>query len=167
MTFEPSTLTTMPNEWARVDAALDELLALEPDQWPEAIGRIAQGDAALADELQSLLATALEGQRDYRVRRADGDEQDPAAARRAAMPRDLDKVMLAMAAHLRQGADEGESVPAGDTRPLPARPAAEGMARARGPLPARGGGSGRRLLRLTLAMAIGIGAAALLRWSHG
>jgi hypothetical protein len=73
--------------------------------------------------------------------------------------------MLAMAANARRGArpEDADGVPAGDTRPLSARPAAEGMARVRGPLPA----GGRRVLRLVLAMALGIGAAALLRWVHG
>ncbi len=57
---DQSTQTTMPTEWARVDAALDELLSLPPTEWGAAIERIAQGDAALADELHSLLAAAID-----------------------------------------------------------------------------------------------------------
>ena len=162
MNFEHSTLTTMPTEWARVDAALDELLALEPEQWPEAIGRIAQGDAALADELHSLLATALEGQRQYKVRRT-GDEADAGhdAERRLARLNDLDRETLAMAAQARRGgADDADD----DRGALPSRPAAEGVARVRGPLPVP---RWRRWLPPLLAVAGGVAIALVVRTMHG
>lgn len=108
MQFQPSTLTTVPTDWARVDAAVDELLCLPPEDWPAAIERLSQGDAAMADELHTLLDTALEGHRQYGVR-AHGDE--------AAAPRwrDLDKETLGMAAQLRAALDEA-------TEPVPSRP---------------------------------------------
>ena len=49
--------------WARVDAALDELLALPAAERTGAIARVARGDAALARELHSLV-THLEGSGD-------------------------------------------------------------------------------------------------------
>jgi tRNA A-37 threonylcarbamoyl transferase component Bud32 len=44
------------SDWERIEAALDELLALPENQWPEACSRIAAGDAALEAEIKSLLA---------------------------------------------------------------------------------------------------------------
>ena len=43
-------------QWAQVEAALDEILALPESQWPAACARIAAGDAALLAEVSSLLA---------------------------------------------------------------------------------------------------------------
>jgi serine/threonine protein kinase len=43
-------------EWERIDAALDELLALPPEDWPSACKRISAGDAQLQRELENLLA---------------------------------------------------------------------------------------------------------------
>jgi len=43
------------DQWARVEAALDEVLALPESQWPEACVRIVGDDAALLAELRSLL----------------------------------------------------------------------------------------------------------------
>ena len=43
-------------QWARIEAALDEILALPEEQWSEASARLAGGDAALLAEIESLLA---------------------------------------------------------------------------------------------------------------
>jgi len=43
-------------QWARVEAALDEILALPASQWPAACARIAGADADLLAEITSLLA---------------------------------------------------------------------------------------------------------------
>jgi WD40 repeat protein/tRNA A-37 threonylcarbamoyl transferase component Bud32 len=43
-------------QWARIEAALDEILALPEAQWPEASARLADGDTALLAEIKSLLA---------------------------------------------------------------------------------------------------------------
>ena len=43
-------------QWARIEAALDEILALPETQWPEASLRLAGGDTALLAEIKSLLA---------------------------------------------------------------------------------------------------------------
>jgi len=47
---------TSPAQWSRIEAALDEILALPEAQWPAAGARIAQGDADLLREINSLLA---------------------------------------------------------------------------------------------------------------
>jgi eukaryotic-like serine/threonine-protein kinase len=49
---------TAPAEWSRIEAALDEILALPETEWPAAGARIAQGDAELLREINSLLACA-------------------------------------------------------------------------------------------------------------
>jgi tetratricopeptide (TPR) repeat protein len=46
---------TGETQWSRVEAALDEILALPESQWPEACARIAGDDAALLSEIESLL----------------------------------------------------------------------------------------------------------------
>jgi WD40 repeat protein/tRNA A-37 threonylcarbamoyl transferase component Bud32 len=43
-------------QWERIEAALDEILALPETQWPEASERLADGDTSLLAEIQSLLA---------------------------------------------------------------------------------------------------------------
>jgi len=47
---------TNREQWARIEAALDEILALPETQWPEASARLAGGDTALLAEIESLLA---------------------------------------------------------------------------------------------------------------
>jgi eukaryotic-like serine/threonine-protein kinase len=47
---------TTRSEWQRVDAALDEILMLAPEEWRAACARIAGDDADLRHELESLLA---------------------------------------------------------------------------------------------------------------
>jgi len=71
MTTETTGLTTLPDEWIRVDAALDELLALPPHEWPQAIERLSEGDAAMADELRGLVETmqARQAERAEQLRR--------------------------------------------------------------------------------------------------
>jgi hypothetical protein len=49
---------TTPAQWARIEAALDEILALPEAQWPQACARIAGDDAQLLAEINSLLACA-------------------------------------------------------------------------------------------------------------
>ncbi len=49
---------TSSTQWTRVEAALDEILALPEDQWQAAAARIAGGDAELQREINSLLAVA-------------------------------------------------------------------------------------------------------------
>ena len=49
---------TTPGEWARIDAALDEIFALPPEQWHASCARIAGADEALRRELESLVAAA-------------------------------------------------------------------------------------------------------------
>jgi hypothetical protein len=50
------TVETNRAQWARIEAALDEILALPETQWPEASARLAGGDTALLAEIESLLA---------------------------------------------------------------------------------------------------------------
>ena len=47
---------TAASDWEKIDAALDEILALPESQWPEACARIAGDDAAFLEEINSLLA---------------------------------------------------------------------------------------------------------------
>jgi tetratricopeptide (TPR) repeat protein len=47
---------TSAREWERIDAALDEILALGPGEWQEACRRLSGGDEAFRLELESLLA---------------------------------------------------------------------------------------------------------------
>jgi tetratricopeptide (TPR) repeat protein len=47
---------TSPREWERIDAALDEILGLAPDEWNEACWRLSGDDEAFRLELESLLA---------------------------------------------------------------------------------------------------------------
>lgn len=47
---------TSSAEWARIEAALDEILALPEDQWSAACTRVAGEDRAFRSELESLLA---------------------------------------------------------------------------------------------------------------
>ena len=47
---------TSPAQWRRIEAALDEILALPESQWTAACARIAGDDARLRDEIGSLLA---------------------------------------------------------------------------------------------------------------
>jgi eukaryotic-like serine/threonine-protein kinase len=49
-------LVTDRMQWERIEAALDEMLALPETQWPEASARLAGDDTALLAEIQSLLA---------------------------------------------------------------------------------------------------------------
>jgi hypothetical protein len=157
MNTDHSTMTTMPTEWARVDAALDELLALDPDEWPAAIARVAQGDPALADELRSLLAAALENDELHRgTKRRDDDE-----AARAARLEGLDRETLGMAANLRR-ATTGEAG-GGETRGLvePAHLPTVPVARRRGARPARGLSP-----RLATLLAVLVGVAGAWAWQH-
>jgi serine/threonine-protein kinase len=45
-------------QWARIEAALDEILALPEAQWAQASLRLAGGDTALLAEIESLLASS-------------------------------------------------------------------------------------------------------------
>lgn len=149
MPFQPSTFTTVPTDWARIDLALDELLCLDPSEWPAAIDRLAQGDAGLADELHHLLATALEGHRQYGVRPA-GDGPAPRW-------RDLDKETVGMAAQLRTGADDGAAGPS--SRPPVAATARPAPRTGRPPAsPADG------RWRLAAAVIAGVAGAVLVHW---
>jgi serine/threonine-protein kinase len=49
---------TSPGQWTRIEAALDEILALPESQWAAACARIAGEDAGLRDEIGALLACA-------------------------------------------------------------------------------------------------------------
>jgi hypothetical protein len=158
MTSDHSTMTTMPTEWARVDAALDELLSLDPKEWPAAILRVAQGDTALADELQSLLAAAFENEAMHRgTNRRDDDDR----AARAARLDGLDRETLDMAANLRRAisgdAPGGEARASDDAPHLPTIP----VSRRRGARPARGVPPG-----LGMALSVVAGVAAAWAWHH-
>lgn len=109
---DQATMTTMPSEWARVDAALDELLALDPSKWDEAVKRISGGDAALADELHSLLAAGLEDAQ-LRHHAASRDADDlPHGSRLSG----ADREALAMAAGLRRNKEADAAAAADDAR---------------------------------------------------
>ncbi len=50
---------TSPGQWTRIEAALDEILALPESQWAAACARIAGDDAELSEDISTLLACAV------------------------------------------------------------------------------------------------------------